>query len=1063
MAIIAEYADQSITYAELNQRANRLAHYFKAIGVSAEQRIAICLERSIDVLVVMVAILKAGACYVPLDPKQPLDRLSFILNDCQARLCITQSCFRLLFHAQKTEVIAYDECDLSAYPISNLDEEVATNQLAYVIYTSGTTGKPKGVLIEHQSVVNYTAWFSEFSMAKPLTRIDWSSNYVFDMAVTATIVPMMLGLTIVICSEETQRHFKSYLHHIHEHDVNIIKITPSYFKELIREMKSHFYALTSLRTIVLGGEQLNAHDCITWLAYCPHHTLINEYGPTEATVAFSQYSIDKSTVLSSEMPVPIGVPGEKMYYYILDKERQLVSDTEEGELYIGGLGLARGYLNLPEMTRERFVPDPFNEGMRLYKTGDLCKVLPNGLIEYLGRIDRQVKIRGFRVELNEVEQCLEEHPDIEDAVVFVRESASHDKQLMAYYILSDKNKTLSNKDVRAFMQALLPNYMIPISMVCVDVFPMGANGKLDESALPDAQVSVSKTKAQNKLERTLVKIWSKELGIDSIGVDECFWELGGHSFIAARIMSQMNQIFHVDIKAHQFYEATTIQSMALVVKGMKQHDPLQKDISGRRDEKIIPLSDFQTILWACKTFKPEASKLNIIARKRLQGAFDIAALNFAFDEVLKKHRILSYRISKVLPIQVVEEKKPIHLVEIKLDFMADEELEYALWDSLAELAHFSSWPASYALLRAKLFYLKEDMIELQISIPHIISDGLSIDILLAELSEYYLHWQQRVSHLVATDVVEFSDYIYAEQLQNNPKIRSDLDFWSEYLKDAHLFSFPLNEVVTNRQKRGFAYSSYVPIPSKAVHHLEVFCMHEHVNFNEALCAAIGLSLTNCAGDENANSGPMFMNVVKSARDNFLHDETIGCFIRIEPIKLLLNKAQTLGSLLGQVRAFSAEKTMFQDTLSMLKLASLNRFYRKKKNSAYFMVTGLISIYRHVLRLFKKNHDMLKVFPSLCLLDDKKRFMIYLNIWHNFVNTRQNQANLFGMHAKRIKMYQYDLLAVDYLFEVCFLRDENNKPYIVISSNLTPAFREKIAHEIIRIMNEEMVCFTQAPA
>lgn len=1048
-----------MTYDELNQRANQLAHYLKANGVQPEQRVVLCLHRSIDVLVAMVGILKAGAAYVPLDPTLPASRLLFILNDCEAAAILTTSDIRPGLLADNCPIIVLDKADdIASNPTTAVSCVDVPHPLAYVIYTSGTTGKPKGVLIEHPSVMNYAAWFADYAETTFQMRIDWSCNYMFDMAVTTTIVPLMLGLTVVICCEETQRNVPEYLHYLHLSQVQICKMTPTYFKELLREVKNKHIDLPCLKRIVLGGEPLRSQDCQRWLRYYPHHILVNEYGPTEATVAFSHYAIDRSMPFSADGHVLIGKPGLNMYFYILDSFKQPVGVGEEGELYIGGAGLARGYLNLPELTNASFINDPFVKSARLYKTGDLCRLLSDGSIEYLDRLDRQVKIRGFRVELNEIEQCLHEHASVEDVAVLVRENEQHEILLVAYYVAGEQAHALTYNEMRQYMLSRLPNYMIPNVFVRMKEFPMAANGKLDYGLLPNhTQPSGQVTEAYSHLERSLIKIWSSALGLSSVGVDDSFWELGGHSLIAARIISKINMQLDKNMTARELYEAMTIRELALLLNETVDESPVLDIARGKKQNARLPLSDFQTILWASKTFKPKASKLNIIARKRLRGALNMDALQQAFDRVLQKHKILSYRIYKFLPIQGNAYSKKIAIDVIDMRSFSDDETDFFLKKSMDDLIDFSGWNRRYALVKAQLFYLKNGEMELQLGMPHIISDGLSIDILFSDLSFFYLRAVHNVVENRLEEDTSFASFVADEQAQGQKNMDEYQSFWSKYLQDAHLFSFPPSCIRKSNLKNHFSYSTYVPIPSKAMHHLEVFCRQQKINFSEVLCAALGMSLMHCC-DEPENKGtPVVINVVKSSRDNLAYLDTIGCFLRIEPVKLVLHSRQTLLLLSQQVHAFFMKhKGMLQGS-SILKLASLNRFYMKKKNAAFYSMKFFISIYTRLMRVAKINHDVLQLCPDLSLLDTKNRFMIYLNIWNNFVHAQQDEEGLFGLKSQPVKMYKYDLLAMDYIFEVCFLRDMScNQPYVVISSNLEPAFRERIAREIIRLMSEEMV-------
>ncbi len=1056
-AIAAISGLEQLTYDELNQRANQLAHYLQALGVKNEQRVALCMPPSIDVLVAMLGILKAGAAYVPIDPSLPTSRLLFIINDCDAAAIITQSDVKLELLTSHCPLILMDDADeISTGSTCNLNLDIKPEQLAYVIYTSGTTGNPKGVLIEHRSVINYGDWFAAYSFAQFQTRIDWSSHYMFDMAVTTTIVPLMHGLTIVICGEKTHRDFREYLLHIKASRAQILKMTPTYFKELLREVNHQFIDLPNLQRIILGGEPLRADDCQQWLSHYPNHTLINEYGPTEATVAFSHYAVMKETHLSCNRHVLIGKPGLNMYFYILDAFKQTVTPGVEGELYIGGAGLARGYMNLPELTNACFIQDPFRKNERVYKTGDRCRLQPDGSIEYLDRLDRQVKIRGFRVELNEMEQCLHAHPALEDVAVIVKKNEQQDLLLIAYYIEKNSTHALTHDEMRQYMLRSLPNYMIPNFFIQMNAFPMGANGKLDYGMLPNHTQSIAPSaQIHSHLEQSLIQIWSNELGLSSVGVDDGFWELGGHSIIAVRIVMKINQRLGKNITERELYQAMTIRQLALVLqKNTNEPNPL-KNPTTRPAGAYFSLSHFQTILWASKTFKPKASKLNIVARKRFHGALDIDRLQMAFERVVESHPILSYKMLKSMPIQGGVHAKTVSIHSVNMQGLPDHETDRFLQQSMDEAIDCSSWNKRAALVKATLFYLKNDEIELQLAMPHIISDGRSMDILFSELSFFYLNAHHHPNSIERAEVsAPFSEYVCEEQrlVQQNKAI--DHAFWSEYLQDAHLFTFQ-SKYIPSQNAHG-SYSTYVPIPDKTMHHLEAFCRHQHIHFSDALCATLGLSLKTCSKEHDAFERPVLIHMVKSSRDQLKYSDTIGCFLRVEPVKLWLHSQQTLLSLARQVHDFFAQHKKTLQGSSILKLAALNPFYRKKKNAAYYGMKCFVFMYTRFMRTLNINHDVLTLCPELSLLDTKNHFMIYLNIWNNFVHSDADEKELFGLKPKPMKMYQYDLLAMDYIVEVCFLRDtDSNQAYVVISTNLDPDFRKRIAHEIIRMMDEDM--------
>ena len=350
------FEDQTLSYRELNAKANQLAHYLLEQDVKPDTLIALCLERSFEMMIAILGILKTGAAYVPLDPESPPERLAYVINDTQTPLIITQAQLLTRFEEEKTLVLDHQLTLVKDYPANNPKQTQSPFNLAYVIYTSGSTGKPKGVLIQQASVVNYCHWVAQYCPYQPGQRFDFSSNYIFDMAVTTSLLPLTLGLTVVICREEVKKDTQHYLDHLASNRISICKMTPSYFKLMLDANQ----ALPDLQNIILGGENLPGSDCNNWLQLYPEQNLFNEFGPTEITVANAQYEISKSNLVSSATTTPIGKPGINMACYILDKELNPTGTGVPGELYVAGVGLARGYLNRPDLTAGRFIANPFS-------------------------------------------------------------------------------------------------------------------------------------------------------------------------------------------------------------------------------------------------------------------------------------------------------------------------------------------------------------------------------------------------------------------------------------------------------------------------------------------------------------------------------------------------------------------------------------------------------------------------------------------------------------------------------------------------------------------------------
>lgn len=1062
-AIAVLFEGSSLSYYELNKKANQLACHLLKMGIKPEEQVALCMERCLDMLVVIMAILKAGGAYVPLDPTHPEERLLAALNG-NAAILITKSRLREKFSLYQGESIFLDLAagEIEKHPDTNPQLSLAAENLAYIIYTSGSTGKPKGVLIEHKSVLNYCRWFVDYCACKAQQRIDFSANYIFDMMVTNTLIPLMSGLTIVIADDETKKDPAIYLEFIRKNKINLIKMTPGYFKLILNSAQHSDLALPQLQTVVLGGESLSAADCESWLSLFPQQLLINEYGPTETTVGVSLYQVPRQTkIKNSAAQVPIGIPGDNISFYLLDADRKPVLCGETGELYIGGACLARGYLNQENLTCERFINNPFETG-KLYKTGDLCRQLADGLYEHIGRIDQQIKIRGYRIEMGEIEKRLNEHPQIREAIVIARKTRQDEKQLLAYYIASAADSDLSTEELRKFLGVFLPVYMIPAAFVKIDKFPLTDNGKLDREALPVPKFASSRPylASSTVLERKLAKLWSEELEVDVIGMNDDFFELGGHSLAAARIIAQIKQLFGKDIALKDFYKAPCIAKLAVLIKSTAKSRKITPVLAN--SVKILPLSDFQLLLWLANTFAPGIQKLNVAERKRFRGKLDLAALRWAFSSLFKRHEILNYRILKHKPAQCLSENLPGKLTEENLEHLSEEACEQVLTNSFDALIHHYPWHKNSPLLLGKLFYLKEDIIELQLSMPHFIADNYSPQILFADLSRLYLHAKkqpEQAAENVFPAPAQYKDHLFQEQQVIQTNLERDFAFWEEYLKDAELFSFPPEKLVKNMAADKLAYSSYTEIPEQNLRGLQYYCASMQVNINDVLCAALSLALINCSDGYEGTPQKFILNIVKSTRDNQLYDNTPGCFLRIEPIKIDLTKTLSIRDLAWQVHQSKLETAHCQQSSGIMKLACINpKFTRKNK-----IRDNLISFFTHAYtRIFPElmlHHKLSDFCARLASFNKRSEFMINIDIAGNFMfnDKRKNEKNLFELATQKVPVYHYDLLQVDYVLDVYFLRDSNQIPWLVISGNLAPEFRKKIAREIIKIIQHETGC------
>ncbi|NCQ81115.1 MAG: amino acid adenylation domain-containing protein, partial [Microcystis aeruginosa W13-15] len=462
------FEEQQLTYNELNCQANQLAHYLQSLGVKPDELVGICVERSLEMIVGLLGILKAGGAYVPLDPDYPIERLSFMLEDAAVKVLLTQQELidKLPEHQAQLICLDADWTIISKLSKSNLINTVTSENLAYVIYTSGSTGLPKGTLIPHQGLVNYLSWCTQAYNVEQGTGTLVHSPLGFDLTITSLFSPLLVGNQVEILAEDqdVETLSNSLRHHSH---LSLVKITPAHL-ELLNQQLSPREAASRTMAFIIGGENLLGENIAFWQEFAPETLLVNEYGPTETVVGCCIYQVPMGKYISGS--IPIGRPIANTQLYILDQNLQPVPIGIPGELYIGGAGLARGYLNRPELTQEKFIPNPFdnskvkNQKSKLYKTGDLCRYLPDGNIEYLGRIDNQVKIRGFRIELGEIEAVLTQYPQVQSSVIIAREDTPGNKRLVAY-IVPEKEATPTPNEMRQCLKEKLPEYMIPSAFV----------------------------------------------------------------------------------------------------------------------------------------------------------------------------------------------------------------------------------------------------------------------------------------------------------------------------------------------------------------------------------------------------------------------------------------------------------------------------------------------------------------------------------------------------------------------------------------------------------------------
>lgn len=560
-AIALVYEKQHLTYRELNNRANQLAHYLQALGVKPQVRVGICIERSLEMVIGILAILKAGGAYVPLDPAYPSERLAFMVEDVQTPILLTQTHLqdRLPLNNQTVVNLDSDWEIIAQYKEDNLHSEVNPGNLAYIIYTSGSTGKPKGTEVTHRSIIGFMFGVDYIHLDAQQIWLQHSSIS-WDAFTLELWPPLLYGGRCVLYPDKISTP-EELSQIIQEQRVNTLFLTPALFNLMIDTMPQ---GLSRIKQLLTGGESVSVAHVRRALEILPETQIINAYGPCECTVITCCYPIPKQ-LAENVNSVPIGKPIGDRTVYLLDRDLHRVPVGVPGELYIGGTSVARGYLNQPTLTYEKFIPNPFIEGDTLYKSGDLARRLPDENLEFLGRIDTQVKIRGFRIELEEIEAFLNQHPDIKQVVVIVREDEPGNKYLVAYLVTKHNQPTPSI--LRNFLKKKLPDYMIPAAFVFLEAFPLTPNAKINRRALPAPDTSqrnleVDFVAPRTPTEQELASIWLEVLRLKQVGIHDNFFELGGHSLLAIQVISRLMEAFSLDFPLRYLFENPTIAELA---------------------------------------------------------------------------------------------------------------------------------------------------------------------------------------------------------------------------------------------------------------------------------------------------------------------------------------------------------------------------------------------------------------------------------------------------------------------------------------------------------------------
>ncbi len=902
VAIICE--DKQLTYRELNSRANQLAHYLVKLGVGPEVPVGLCLDRSVELIVAMLGILKAGGAFVPLDPSVPPSRHQMILEDAGARLLVSSSGLTTGLSEPLEDVVYLDtSADLIAKesPDNHLTA-VAAENLVYVIFTSGSTGRPKGVAVEHRQLLNYINAIWEALALEPGSSFATVSTIAADLGNTAVFPSLCKGGTLHLIAEERATDPDRLAAYFNQHFIDCLKIVPTHLTALLAALPTD--SLLPRQRLVLGGEACPWSLVEQLGSLAPACVVLNHYGPTEATVGAITNRLDAEDSERSSFTVPLGHPLPNMQAYILDQQLRPAPIGVSGELHLGGAGLARCYINRPAATAEKFIPSPFSStGERLYRTGDLARYLRDGRIEFLGRADDQVKIHGYRIELREIEIALLGYEGLAECVVLARQDQAGDNRLVAYVVTRNRTQ-INSAELRAFLKSRLPEYMVPSVFVFLDRLPLTANGKVDRQALPVPDHSRADrgtvfTAPRDPVEEVLAKIWSNVLGIDRIGVHDNFFDLGGDSILSIQIIARANQA-GLGLTPRQLFQHQTVAELARVA-GIPNTVAEQGIITGP-----VPLTPVQKRFFELN--QPELHHYNQAMLLEVNERADASLYAKAIEEVLLHHDALRMRFSLTADgwqaaIAPPHDDVPFEIVD--LSQLAETEQSEAL-ARYAQRLHTTLNLQDGPLIRVALFDGgTQGNNYLLIVIHHLVMDGVSWRILLEDLQTIYrqLTLGQKPSVPAKTTSIKTWAERVTEHARSN-SLRDELSYWLA-LGNNSSARLPMdktggaNTVAASRTVSVSLNSD----ETRAL--LQDVPAAYRTQINEVLLTALVRAFVGWTG-----SPSLFVDLEGHGREEILNEEnlsrTIGWFTTIFPVRLECPLAQTgvetLQSVKDQLRA-----------------------------------------------------------------------------------------------------------------------------------------------------------------
>jgi amino acid adenylation domain-containing protein len=908
-AVAVVYEDRWLSYRALNARANQLAHTLQALGVGPERLVGVCLERSLELVVGLLGILKAGGAYVPLDPTYPPERLAFMLEDARVPVLLTQEGLAPTLPSTPTQLLCLDSAwgKIALASAANPMGAVSPENLAYVIYTSGSTGRPKGVQVSHQSLVNFLHFIRQQLGLIAQDIFLAVTTLSFDIAALELYLPLVVGAQIVLVSREAAVDGSQLLEKLNYTGATVMQATPATWHLLLAAGWEDSQQLK----ILCGGEALPrelAHQLLG-----KGTSVWNLYGPTETTIWSTARQVSSHPITSiQDASESIGRPIANTQVYLLDRELRPVPLGVPGELHLGGIGLARGYLTRSELTAERFIPHPFSEvpGKRLYRTGDVARYLPDGNLEFLGRIDHQVKVRGLRIELGEIEAVLGGHPGVQETCVVVREDHPGEKGLVGYYVAGAA--VVEPEALRGYLRAKLPEYMVPAVFMRLAALPLTPNGKVDRKALPAPERGGAEgyEAPRTPTEELLAGIWAEVLHQERVGRHDNFFALGGHSLRAIQVVSRVRDTLGVELPVRGVFESPTLAELSAVIEGARQGPLPLPPIEPVAREGQLGLSFAQERLWFLDQLEGPSATYNIAAGLKLSGPLEVGALERSLKELVRRHEVLRTTFPTVegVAVQVIAAEPGVSLPVVDLQGLSAEAQTVELGRLAAEEAGRPFDLARGPLLRVCLLRLGEAEHGLLLTLHHIVADGWSMGVFVREVSALYQAFSTGRPSPLAALPIQYADFAaWQREWLQGEVLNAQLGYWKKQLAGAPA----LLDLPTDRPRpavqtfRGGV--QYIQISPELTNELKVLSRQAGATLYMTLLGVFVTLLSRYSGQENIVVGTSIAN-----RNRREMESLIGFAVNTLVMRTDLAGNPTFRQLLGRVRQVALDAFAHQD-------------------------------------------------------------------------------------------------------------------------------------------------------